>query len=203
MAEERLTREAKRLQTREKLLTAATAEFGRVGMADADIATIVSEAGVAHSTFFFHFPTKEHVLLELEAREERLMADRMDEFLATSPGLGAALHKAVDLLAELESTLGRPLFRDFLASHFSTTRPIAEEGLDHPLVLSLVALFDDAIAGGGVDPDLDSVRARAAEPCSTTTSPAPCAASGPPPDETPPPHISRTGCSLSARLAFS
>ena len=108
VAEERLTREAKRLQTREKLLTAATAEFGRVGMADADIATIVSEAGVAHSTFFFHFPTKEHVLLELEAREERLMADRMDEFLATSPGLGAALHKAVDLLAELESTLGRP-----------------------------------------------------------------------------------------------
>lgn len=157
MAEERLTREAKRLQTREKLLTAATAEFGRVGMADADIATIVSAAGVAHSTFFFHFPTKEHVLLELEAREERLMADRMDEFLATSPGLGAALHKAVDLLAELESTLGRPLFRDFLASHFSTTRPIAEEGLDHPLVLSLVALFDDAIAGGAVDPDLDSM----------------------------------------------
>ena len=115
MAQARLTREAKRQQTRERLLAAATAEFGRAGMAAADIATIVAEAGVAHSTFFFHFPTKEHVLLELEAREERLMADRLDDFLATSPDLGAALHKAVDLLAELRDHAGTTLFRDFLA----------------------------------------------------------------------------------------
>ena len=157
VAQARLTREAKRQQTRERLLAAATAEFGRAGMAAADIAAIVAEAGVAHSTFFFHFPTKEHVLLELEAREERLMADRLDDFLATSPDLGAALHKAVDLLAELETTLGRPLFRDFLAAHFSTTRPISEEGLEHPVFLTLVALFDGAIRDGAADAALDSM----------------------------------------------
>lgn len=58
-------RETKRLQTRERLLGAAVAEFKRSGMADADVGAIVSAAGVAHGTFFFHFPTKEHVLLEL------------------------------------------------------------------------------------------------------------------------------------------
>ena len=59
-------REAKRLQTRERLMGAAIAEFKRAGMADADVGSIVTAAGVAHGTFFFHFPTKEHVLLELE-----------------------------------------------------------------------------------------------------------------------------------------
>src|ERR1700743_3976676 len=63
-------RETKRLQTRERLLGAAIAEFKRAGMADADVGSIVTAAGVAHGTFFFHFPTKEHVLLELERREE-------------------------------------------------------------------------------------------------------------------------------------
>ena len=67
-------RETKRLQTRERLLGAAIAEFKRGGMADADVGSIVTAAGVAHGTFFFHFPTKEHVLLELERREEERIA---------------------------------------------------------------------------------------------------------------------------------
>ena len=51
----------KGLQTRERLLGAALAEFKRAGMAAADSNAIASAAGVAHGTFFFHFPTKEHV----------------------------------------------------------------------------------------------------------------------------------------------
>ena len=60
MAERRSTREAKRLQTRERLLGAAIAEFKRSGMAEADVGAVVNAAGVAHGTFFFHFPTKQH-----------------------------------------------------------------------------------------------------------------------------------------------
>ena len=51
-------REAKRLQTRERLMGAAIAEFKRSGIAAADVGAIVTAAGVAHGTFFFHFPTK-------------------------------------------------------------------------------------------------------------------------------------------------
>lgn len=52
----RSTCAAKRLQTRERLLGAAIAEFKRSGMAEADVGAIVNAAGVAHGTFFFHFP---------------------------------------------------------------------------------------------------------------------------------------------------
>ena len=61
------SRETRRLQTRQRILGAAIAEFKRSGMAAADVGAIVAAAGVAHGTFYFHFPTKEHVLLELES----------------------------------------------------------------------------------------------------------------------------------------
>ncbi len=74
-------RETRRLQTRERILGAAIAEFKRSGMAGADVNVIVAAAGVAHGTFFFHFPSKEHVLLELEGREEARMAGDFARFL--------------------------------------------------------------------------------------------------------------------------
>jgi len=74
-------REVRRLQTRERILGAAIAEFKQSGMAGADVNAIVGAAGVAHRTFFFHFPSKEHVLLELERREEARMAEEFARFL--------------------------------------------------------------------------------------------------------------------------
>jgi AcrR family transcriptional regulator len=128
-------REAKRLQTRERLLGAAIAEFKRAGMAEADVGAIVAAAGVAHGTFFFHFPTKEHVLLELERREEGRMAKRFATYAKTHPDLPPQLREAADLVLGLERRLGALLFKDFLALHFSPTRPPAEDGDDHPLVV--------------------------------------------------------------------
>ncbi|SPM26580.1 TetR/AcrR family transcriptional regulator [Mycobacterium terramassiliense] len=129
-------REAKRLQTRERLMGAAIAEFTRAGMAEADVSAIVSAAGVAHGTFFFHFPTKEHVLLELEHREEERIAKQYAQFLMKSKhDLASALNEAVRLVVGLERRLGDLLFNDFLALHFSQTRPQTEDGRDHPLIV--------------------------------------------------------------------
>src|ERR1700754_3114737 len=116
-AEKLSLREAKRLQTRERLLGAAIAEFKRSGMADADVGAIVNAAGVAHGTFFFHFPTKQHVLLELERREEERTAKQLTQFLAPRHDLRAALDEAVRLVMGLERRLGDLLFNDFLALH--------------------------------------------------------------------------------------
>src|SRR5215204_3993657 len=91
-------RETKRLQTRERLMGAAIAEFKRAGMAEADVGAIVTAAGVAHGTFFFHFPTKEHVLLELERREEARIATELARFLQTKHDLTAALSEVVPLV---------------------------------------------------------------------------------------------------------
>src|ERR1700761_7775086 len=49
-------REAKRLQTRERLLGAAIAEFKRAGMADADVGSIVEAAGGPHRALLLSFP---------------------------------------------------------------------------------------------------------------------------------------------------
>jgi len=147
-------REAKRLQTRERLMGAAVAEFTRSGIAEADVSAIVTAAGVAHGTFFFHFPTKEHVLLELERREEERIAKEMGRFLRSRPDLAATLTEAARLVVGLEHRLGDPLFKDFLALHFSQTRPPAEDGQDHPLIVAVAQEIEHAQQRDEVDPDV-------------------------------------------------
>jgi AcrR family transcriptional regulator len=148
-------REAKRLQTKERLMGAAIAEFKRSGMADADVGAIVTAAGVAHGTFFFHFPTKEHVLLELEHREEERIAKQLGRFVESGHDLAPVLKEAVRLVVGLERRLGDLLFKDFLALHFSQTRPAAEEGKDHPVIVLVAQEIELAQEQGRVDPDVN------------------------------------------------
>jgi AcrR family transcriptional regulator len=154
-------REAKRLQTRERLMGAAIAEFKRSGMAAADVGAVVAAAGVAHGTFFFHFPTKEHVLLELERREEERIAKQFRQFLRDSHGLDEVLNEAVRLVLGLERRLGGVLFKDFLALHFSQTRPPLD-GVDaHPVIVlvaeQIATARDKGIVDAGVDPSNSAV----------------------------------------------
>ena len=124
-------RGSKGLQTRERLLGAAAGEFKRAGMAAADTAAIASAAGVAQSTFFFHFPTKEHVLIELERREEDRIARQLTRLFTTPHSVEDVLTKTVTAIGSLERRLGSHLFRDFLALHFSATRT-PRTGVDQP-----------------------------------------------------------------------
>lgn len=137
-------RETKRLQTRERLLGAAIAEFKRAGMAEADVGAIVAAAGVAHGTFFFHFPTKEHVLLELEQREEARIAKQLARSAESMRDIEATLNEAVHLVMGLERRLGAVLFKDFLALHFSQTRPPADESHQHPVVVEVAQAIQRA-----------------------------------------------------------
>jgi AcrR family transcriptional regulator len=147
-------REAKRLQTRERLMGAAIAEFKRSGIADADVSAIVTAAGVAHGTFFFHFPTKEHVLLELEHREEERIAKELGRFVASQRDLSSTLKEAVRLVVGLERRLGAVLFKDFLVLHFSQTRPV-DESKGHPVIVLVAQEIERAQDAGDVDPDVN------------------------------------------------
>jgi AcrR family transcriptional regulator len=147
-------RETKRLQTRERLMGAAIAEFKRSGIATADVGAIVTAAGVAHGTFFFHFPTKEHVLLELEHREEERIAKELGRFAASRHDLAASLKEAVRLVMGLERRLGAVLFKDFLALHFSQTRPV-DESKEHPVIVMVAQEIERAQGAGDVDPDVN------------------------------------------------
>ena len=150
------SRDARRLQTRERILGAAIVEFKRAGMARADVHAIVAAAGVAHGTFFFHFPSKEHVLLELESREEARMAVEFDRFLDEPHDLVTALTEVVHLVAGLERTLGPVLFKEILALHFSPTRPNKDEWVDHPIIVLLVQEIERARGDGEVHPEVDA-----------------------------------------------
>jgi AcrR family transcriptional regulator len=133
---------------------AAIAEFKRAGMADADVGAIVDAAGVAHGTFFFHFPTKEHVLLELEQREEQRIAKQLARFIGSEHDLSATLSEAVRLVMGLERRLGPVLFKDFLALHFSQTRPPSDESRQHPVIVMVAQEIEEAQRRGDVDPDV-------------------------------------------------
>jgi AcrR family transcriptional regulator len=149
-------RETKRLQTRERLMGAAIAEFKRSGIAAADVGAIVAAAGVAHGTFFFHFPTKEHVLLELERREEERIAKQLARHSASKSDLSSTLKEAVRLVIGLERRLGAVLFKDFLALHFSQTRP-HDESKEHPVIVLVAQEIAHAQELGRVDPDVNSM----------------------------------------------
>jgi AcrR family transcriptional regulator len=147
-------RETKRLQTRERLMGAAIAEFKRSGLAAADVGAIVTAAGVAHGTFFFHFPTKEHVLLELERREEERIAKRLSRYADSERDLASLLQEAVRLVVGLERRLGAALFKDFLALHFSQTRP-TDESKEHPVIVTVAREIEHAQQSGQVDLDVN------------------------------------------------
>ncbi len=58
------TREDQRKQTRRRIYECALAIFRRDGVVASRTDDIAKAAGVSRGAFYFHFPTKEHVLLE-------------------------------------------------------------------------------------------------------------------------------------------
>jgi TetR/AcrR family transcriptional regulator, repressor for uid operon len=149
-------RETRRLQTRQRILGAAIAEFKRSGMAGADVGAVVAAAGVAHSTFYFHFPTKEHVLLELERREEARVAAQFARFLGGNHDLDTTLAEVTRLVLGLEQLLGRRLFKELLALHFSPSRPDSDGWTDHPVIVLLVREIERARGDGEIHPEVDA-----------------------------------------------
>ena len=155
MGEKVTGREAQRLATRERLFTSAVAEFKRTGVAAADVGAIVEAAGVAHGTFFFHFPTKEHVVAELGHREEIRLARDLDRFLATPRDLRATMIEVVRKATSLERRVGVVLFKDMLALYFSPTRPELRLWPDHPLIARVIAEFASARDRGEIDSEAE------------------------------------------------
>ncbi|MEZ4449252.1 MAG: TetR/AcrR family transcriptional regulator [Nannocystaceae bacterium] len=90
-------RELQRLQTRQRIFEAAMAIFGRDGVAAARTDDIARAAGVSRGAFYFHFPTKEHVLLERMRETEDQICAALGELGDEAP------------LAEVLAVLGRSL----------------------------------------------------------------------------------------------
>lgn len=146
-------REARRLETRTRLFDAALSEMSQRGFAAADVSAIAAAAGVVRGTFYFHFPTKEHVLVELERNEET----RIISELADAKGdLASVLSQLVRHVLAAERRLGAVVFRDMLGLHFSSTRPVEDELARHPLARFLVDVIGRAQDAGQVSSGVDA-----------------------------------------------
>lgn len=145
-------REARRLETRARLFDAALAEVARCGLAAADVAAIAAAVGVARGTFYFHFPTKEHVLVELERNEEGRI---VEELGVATTDLSSVLLMLVRRVLDAQRRLGAVVFRDMLGLHFSS-RPVEDELAQHPLAEYLIGVISGAQAAGEVSSVADA-----------------------------------------------
>lgn len=146
-------REARRLETRTRLFDAALAEIARGGLAAADVAAISASAGVVRGTFYFHFPTKEHVLVELERNEETLIVAQLGE---SDADLTSVLSRLVRHVLDAQHRLGAIVFRDMLGLHFSSARPVEDELAQHPLAEYLISVIKRAQAVGDITSTADA-----------------------------------------------
>jgi AcrR family transcriptional regulator len=149
-------REVQRLETRARLFDAAVAEIGRSGLAGADVSTIAAAAGVARGTFYFHFPTKEHVVVEVERAQEAKIVARLGTRQRERTDLLSVLSLLVREVLAAERRLGPVFFRDMLGLHFSSTRPVEDELNDHPLAEFVIAAIAGAQVAGRVARDADA-----------------------------------------------
>jgi AcrR family transcriptional regulator len=138
------------------VLGAAIEEFQRAGTSSADINAIVEAAGVSRSTFYFHFPTKEHVLLELIRGDEDRLAEELSRLLDTPHDLPAVLNEIIRLVLALEKQWGLALFRDVTSLYFSPTLPQEENWLQHPTFVLLAAEIERSRHRGELYDDVDA-----------------------------------------------
>jgi len=149
-------RQARMLETRARLFDAALAEIGRSGLAGADVTAIASAAGVVRGTFYFHFPTKEHVLVELERNEEARIVAELDIAQTDTDDLVSVLSLLVRHVVAAERRLGPVVFREMLGLHFSANRPTEDDISEHPLAEFVIAAITTAQDAGWVSPEADA-----------------------------------------------
>lgn len=78
-------RDRQREETRKKLYYAALEIFARDGVANCRIEDIAQKAEVSRAAFYFHFPTKDDVLLELLRESEEPMVEVLRALPADAP----------------------------------------------------------------------------------------------------------------------
>ncbi|MGH0029693.1 MAG: TetR/AcrR family transcriptional regulator [Myxococcota bacterium] len=153
---DRTQRESQRELTRRVLFDAALEEFRREGFDASSIARIASRAGVSRPSFYFHFPTKEHVLLELQWNVELRIVERLRD-CAT---LRDALHEFVEGLVESEEMVGSPeLHRDVIRIYTRRPEGLSLEDQPFPVLFDLGRRFALGARDGELRPGLEPAQA--------------------------------------------
>ncbi|MXN75423.1 TetR family transcriptional regulator [Burkholderia sp. 4701] len=101
MKRTRLTREQRRLDTRERLIATARALFIAQGFADTSVEHIAEGAGYTRGAFYAHFEHKREPLIEILRRDHDRMIKRL-RLAAPEGGDYCAVADSVDIAAGWE-----------------------------------------------------------------------------------------------------
>jgi AcrR family transcriptional regulator len=142
----RNSRSRQRAETKERIFETALREFREVGFAAAQINRIAKRAGIARGTFYFHFPTKDDVMLELARRINRRAARRLTLVAEGEPSLDEFLHGLVDILIDefgLVSDAG--LNADLLSLYIRRPYDLADSSHNTPATPATPAINDELV----------------------------------------------------------
>jgi len=141
-------RDQQRQQTRQRVYECAIAVFRRDGVAACRTDDIAKAAGVSRGAFYFHFPTKEHVLLERMRETESQICDAIAALPIETP---------VDrVLATMNAELARiwehdpQLLPDVCAAALRFTATTMSDQEATPLRSTLAARFTAASERGEI-----------------------------------------------------
>src|SRR5260221_3919559 len=146
-------RDQQREESRNRLFDAALAEFRRVGFDDSQIDDIVRVAGVARGTFYFHFPTKEHVLVEFQRRGQERIVERLSALRRRPLAVKSFLQHLIDAVIAEAVSSGQPSLQRELFALFAR-QPMALASQDYPLQEAVTQFFSEAPDRGEVRGDL-------------------------------------------------
>jgi AcrR family transcriptional regulator len=154
----KVSRAQRRAETRSRLYASALAEFARAGVAGAQIDRIAARAKVVRGTFYFHFPKKEHVLLELQRRHEARLCEQLRSLSDDAP-LRTVLETVAASVLDDPSWDRRPgLMREMVAMYARQPRLDRLYERSDPLVRAIGRRFTTAAARGELRAGLEPAR---------------------------------------------
>jgi AcrR family transcriptional regulator len=149
-------RARKRTETRERLFETALREFREVGVGASQIDRIARAAGVARGTFYFHFATKDDVLIELARRISARVARRVAVLDESNPSLGDLLRRVNDAILDEHSRVGEAdLLGEMLSLYVRRPYDVQDPSQNIPsLADELARHLRDAVDRGELKSDL-------------------------------------------------
>jgi AcrR family transcriptional regulator len=149
-------REKQRAATRGRIYEAALAEFRHTGFERASVADIARAASVSRPSFYAHFPTKEHILLELQWRLSLEVVRRIEG----RGSLRETLDAFVDALIDCEESVGDPeVFRATLVLWARQPAHLDLDEVPMPVADALLERFIEGRERGELRASLDPQQA--------------------------------------------
>ncbi len=135
------------MKKKEAILKVATVLFANKGFGDTSVQELARMTGVAEGTIFYHFKSKEGLLLTIleETRDE--IVDQFERFFENRP-FGSGLEMAEEVVSFYLYLAG--LMEDKFLYRLSETNPGFRENLES-IYNCLVDIFERAIATGQED----------------------------------------------------